>query len=122
MKIVRYAVVPALAAMLFSFGAPARADSVGLGFGPGGVYYFNYHAGNGYHRYYGHERHYRRHHYERYHRSYPSRYYGRGYTYYGFWYPAPARRFYGHEHHGYGGRNWSHRGHRDDCDWDDDCD
>ncbi|MGA8261439.1 MAG: hypothetical protein WB783_14600 [Arenicellales bacterium] len=122
MKLVRYAVVPALAAMLFSFGAPARADSVGLGFGPGGVYYFDYHAGGGYHRYYEHERHYRRHHYERRHYSYP--YYRRGYTYYGFSYPAPARRFYGHEHHNrsYGQRNWSHRGHRDDCDWDDDCD
>ena len=127
MKLVRYAIVPALAAMLFGFVPSASADSVGLALGPGGVY-FDYHAGYAHRGDYGHERHYRRYdrddRYHRYHRDdryhryhryehsyrvYPSYRHGERYGYYGYyeyWSRPPVHRFYGREYH--------HRG-----DWDD---
>lgn len=108
MKPARYAILPVLAALMFGLGGTARADSVGLAFGPAGIYYFDYHSG-----YYHQDQHYRhdykgyRHDYRRPYRAHPPYWYG--YRSYGYRYHPPVRRFYGHDYHRWHGEHrWGH--------------
>jgi hypothetical protein len=114
MKPVRYAILPALAVLLFGIGGTARADSVGLAFWPGGIYYFDYNSG--YRQYGGYRHEYERRHNDRRHAyegpSWVRPPYWHGYRSYGYSYRPPVRRFYGHDHdhdrYWHGERGWGH--------------
>lgn len=115
MKCIRYALIPAVAALMFGVGGAAHADSYKLYFGSPGVA-FGFKSGHGH---YGHGSHYypRRHVYKRHYRAYP-RYghghYKRGYRhgYYKHGYRHPGRHYYGHKKYRHRGHGYGYRGHR----------
>lgn len=113
MKRLRYALIPAAAALLLGAGGAANADSYRLYFGSPGAS-IGFKSGYGH---YGHKGYYQpRHHYKhkRYYRAPPRRYWhghGHGYPRYGY---RPPVRYYGHKswHGGYRGHKHGYRGPR----------
>lgn len=109
MKRIRYALIPAVAALMFGVGGTANADSYKLYFGSPGVS-FGFKSGHGH---YGHKSYYypRRHVYKRHYRAYPRYWHGHRHGYYKHGYRHPGRHYYGHKYRHYGFKH-GHRGHR----------
>lgn len=107
MKRIRYALVPAVAALMFGLGGTAQADSFKLYIGSPGA--FGFQSGHGY---YGPKSHYqRRHVYKRHYRGH--RKYWRGGHRYGHYKPRYRHpgRHYGQKFRDRGPRH-GYRGHR----------